>query len=63
MIANGKIRERRDLPLLHAEVLDDPLSIELRMIELEVTVAGNPFGLAVGTDIRVAVASASVHNV
>lgn len=38
-------------------------SIEVRMIELEVTVSGNPFGLAVGTNIRVAVASASVHNV
>jgi hypothetical protein len=38
-------------------------SIEVRMIELEVTVSGNSFGLAVGTDVRVAVASASVHNV
>jgi hypothetical protein len=38
-------------------------SIEVRMIELEVTVAGNPYGLSVGSDIRIAVASASVHNV
>jgi hypothetical protein len=32
------------------------------MIELKVTVSGNPFGLSVGTDVRIAVASASVHN-
>jgi hypothetical protein len=44
-------------------VIQDSNSIEVRMIELEVTVSGNPFGLAVGTDVRVAVASASVHNV
>jgi hypothetical protein len=44
-------------------VIEDSNSIEVRMIELEVTVADNPFGLAVGTDVRVAVASASVHNV
>ncbi len=44
-------------------VIQQSNSIEVRMIELEVTVSGNPFGLAVGTDVRVAVASASVHNV
>jgi hypothetical protein len=44
-------------------VIQNSNSIEVRMIELEVTVAGNSFGLAVGTDVRVAVASASVHNV
>jgi hypothetical protein len=35
-------------------------SIEVRMIELIVT-EPNGFGIAVGTNIRVAVASASVH--
>jgi len=44
-------------------VIQDSNSIEVRMIELEVTVPGNPLGLEVGTDVRVAVASASVHNV
>jgi hypothetical protein len=37
-----------------------PNSIEIRMIELIVTV-GNTFGIPVGTDIRVAVAEASAH--
>jgi hypothetical protein len=44
-------------------VIQGSNSIEVRMIELEVTVSGNPLGLAVGTNVRVAVASASVHNV
>jgi hypothetical protein len=44
-------------------VIRTPSSIEVRMIELEVTVEGNAFGLKVGTRIRVAVASASVHPV
>ena len=44
-------------------VIQDSHSIEVRMIELQVTVANNPVGLSVGTDVRVAVASASVHNV
>jgi len=43
-------------------VIQNSNSIEVRMIELIVSVKGNAFGLAVGTDIRVAVASASVHN-
>ena len=44
-------------------VIQGSNAIEVRMIELEVTVSGNALGLAVGTDVRVAVASASVHNV
>lgn len=40
--------------------IQDSNSIEIRMIELIVKEA-NPFGIAVGTDIRVAVAEASVH--
>jgi hypothetical protein len=44
-------------------VVQNSNSIEVRMIELEVTVSGNPFGLDVGTTVRVAVASASVHDV
>jgi hypothetical protein len=47
---------------LHRVILESN-SIEVRMIELQVTVSGNPLGLAVGTNVRVAVASASVHNV
>ncbi|HEX2699672.1 MAG TPA: choice-of-anchor P family protein [Acidimicrobiales bacterium] len=35
--------------------------IEVRMVELIITEPGNVLGLAVGTDVRVAVAEASVH--
>jgi hypothetical protein len=41
-------------------VIETPNSIEVRMIELIVKVP-NPLGIAVGTDIQVADASASVH--
>jgi hypothetical protein len=44
-------------------VIQDSHSIEVRMIELQITASDNPFGLSVGTDVRIAVASASVHNV
>ena len=47
---------------LHRVIVNEH-SIEVRMIELEVTAANNSFGIAVGTDVQVAVASASVHNV
>jgi hypothetical protein len=43
-------------------VIETQSSIEVRMIELIVTRKANSFGLAVGTDIRVAVAEASIHN-
>jgi len=38
-------------------------SLTVRMIELKVTVAGNPLGLAVGADVQVGVAGVSIHNV
>jgi hypothetical protein len=41
-------------------VIQTPNSIEVRMIELIVTQT-NSFGIAIGTDIQVAVAEASVH--
>ena len=41
-------------------VIQTSNSIEVRMIEVIVTEA-NSFGIAIGTDIRVAVAEASVH--
>src|SRR5262249_33062387 len=40
--------------------IQTPNSIEVRMIEVIVTVA-NVYGIQIGTDIRVAVAEASVH--
>jgi hypothetical protein len=43
-------------------VIQTPNSIEVRMIELIVT-QSNPFGILVGTDIRVGDAEASVHGV
>jgi hypothetical protein len=41
-------------------VIQTPNSIEIRMIEIVVT-KDNPLGLQIGTDVRVAVAEASVH--
>jgi tRNA A22 N-methylase len=41
-------------------IIQTPNSIEVRMIELIVT-QPNSFGIAIGTDIQVAVAEASVH--
>ena len=41
-------------------VIQTPNSIEIRMIEIIVN-GPNPFNLQTGTDIRVAVAEASVH--
>jgi hypothetical protein len=38
-------------------VISTPKSVQVRMIELVVSNALNPFGLAVGTDIRVAFAN------
>jgi hypothetical protein len=42
-------------------VIHGTRSIEVRMIELVVTVANNPLGLPLGTDVRVAVANVSFH--
>lgn len=42
-------------------VIKKSTSIEVRMIELVITDGGNPLGLALGSNIRVAVAKASVH--
>ena len=42
-------------------VIQNPDSIEVRMIELKVTTFPKAYGLAIGSNIRVAVARASVH--